>query len=407
MQLARHLALIFTLIALTANQAVEASQSASTVQIDNEHLTVVFDTQAMTFTVASKTSGVPFVEKGTLRRQAGAVRRHDAHHTIWGRGQAIEVEYSDGGIDRLTLFETSPLLVFNATLSNPGSNDLTINRIHPLRLTLALRRTPADLRALGTAGLTGLDRKANPGSYSFLAVADPDTRAGLVAGWVSHDRGSGVLFTNVAEGKPTVDARLDYGRLLIEPGCKATSETLVLGYFRDARLGLEAYADAVATYYGIVLPPQPTVYCTWYHAGASNQRDILANARFAQKHLAPYGFSVVQIDDRWQAGEKLEGPRKNFTTHRPDGPYPAGMTPTAAELTRLGMIPGIWFMPFAGTWDDPYYADKQHFFARKDGKPYVVRWGGTCFDLTHPDVRQYVFDVLSIRVDHHSIRSSP
>ena len=393
MQRARHLVFALAMIASNATGSLHASQASSPVRIDNEYMTVSFDTQAMSFTAAAKASALKFVDKGTLRADQGKVRRHDAHHTIWGKGQAIEIEYDDGAVDRLTLFEGNPFLVLSATLANSGPNDTTVNRIHPLRLTLRLGKKPDDLRALGTAGLTGLDPKANPGSYSYLAVADPDTRAGLVAGWVSHDRGSGVLFTDTKDGKATVDARLDYGRLLIQPGQKVASETLVVGYFKDARLGLEAYASAVAKYYGIVLPPQPTVYCTWYHAGASNQRDIVANARFAREHLTPFGFSVVQIDDKWQAGQKLEGPRKDFTTHRPDGPYPAGMTPTATELTRLGMVPGIWFMPFAGTWNDPYFADKQHFFARKDGKPYVVHWGGTCFDLTHPDTRQYVFDV--------------
>ncbi len=155
----------------------------------------------------------------------------------------------------------------------------------------------------------------------------------------------------------------------------------------------------MARYYRIALPPQPTVYCTWYHAGASNEKDLVENAAFAQQHLAPYGLSVMQIDDKWQAGESIEGPRKDFTTHRADGPYPGGMAPTAAKLERLGMVPGIWFMPFAGTWNDPFFADKREMFARKDGKPYVVHWGGTCFDLTHPKTRAYVYDVAR-RIAH-------
>ena len=43
-----------------------------------------------------------------------------------------------------------------------------------------------------------------------------------------------------------MDAQLDYGRLLLKAGRKVDSETLLIGYFADARLGLEAYADAVA-----------------------------------------------------------------------------------------------------------------------------------------------------------------
>jgi hypothetical protein len=297
------------------------------------------------------------------------------------------------------LFEGLPFVVLTSRLANQGTEAKTVDRVRAMNLTLDLNKRAAQLRVLGTAGLTGVDRQANPGSYSFLAVADPPSRAGLVAGWVSHDRGSGVLFSDVKEGKAVVDARLDYGKLLIESGQTVKSETLVVGHFDDARLGLEAYADAVAKYYRIALLPQPTVYCTWYHAGASNEKDIVKNAAFAQEHLAPYGFSVIQIDDKWQDGAKIEGPRKDFTTHRGDGPYPSGMAPTATNLERLGMVPGIWFMPFAGTWDDPFYADKQDMFAQKDGKPYVVHWGGTCFDLTNPKTRAYVYD-MARRIAH-------
>ncbi len=297
------------------------------------------------------------------------------------------------------MFEGLPFVVLTSRLGNQGAEAKTVDRVRAMNLTLGLNKRVAELRALGTAGLTGVDRQANPGSHSFLAVADPQSRAGLVAGWVSHDRGSGVLFSDVKEGKAVVDSRLDYGKLLIESGQTVKSETLVVGHFDDARLGLEAYADAVAKYYRIALLPQPTVYCTWYHAGASNEEDIIENAAFAKEHLTPYGFSVMQIDDKWQDGQKIEGPRKDFTTHRADGPYPSGMAPTTANLERLGMVPGIWFMPFAGTWDDPFCADKQDMFAQKDGKPYVVHWGGTCFDLTNPKTRAYVYE-MARRIAH-------
>ena len=370
-----------------------ATHSAQAMRIENDYLTLDLDADSLSFTTRAKPSGVTVITRGTLRGDRGQARQHAVNDTLWGHGQAIEIVYDSGDVDQLALFEGMPFVVWTSRLTNTGGDAKTINRITPVTMTLDLGKSADDLRTLGTAGLTKVDGKANTGSYSFLAVADPATRAGLVAGWVSHDRGSGVLFSDVEDGKAAVRARCDYGKLRLGADQTVKSETLVFGYFDDARLGLEAYADAVAKYYRIALPPQPTVYCTWYHAGASNERDILKNAAFAEKHLAPYGFSVVQIDDKWQDGAKIEGPRKDFTKHRSDGPYSAGMAPTATELKRLGMVPGIWFMPFAGTWDDPYFADKQDMFAKKDGKPYVVHWGGTCFDLTNPRTRAYVYNM--------------
>jgi len=373
--------------------AAEAD-SPGVLRVENNRLLMEFDVPSMSFSVISKATDCRFIERGTLDGGAGArVRKDRVRHPLWGKGTAVQIKYGSGQVDSLALFSRRPFLVFQRTLSNNTSENVIVDRIRPMSLRLGLERKPAELRALGTAGLTGVESQSNPGSYSFLAIADPASRTGVVAGWLTHERGSGVLFSDVRDGKAVLEAQLDYGRLQIEPGERVTSETLLIGFFEDARLGLEAYADAIAEHYRIELKPQPTVYCTWYHAGASDERELRETASFAKEHLAPYGFSVIQIDDKWQAGEKLEGPRKDFTTHRADGPYPSGMKPTADNLKRLGLTPGIWFMPFAGTWNDPFFADKQDLFAKKDGKPFEVRWGGTCFDMTNPKTQEYVRSV--------------
>ena len=372
-----------------------ASSLSSLLRVENPSVVVEFDASTMSFSAFSKDSGVTFVERGTLATREGQSRRIAFDHPTWGRGEAIETTSSSGAVDRLMLFPGLPFVVFERTQTNRTDADVTLGSIQPVSLVLGAKREATSLRALGTAGLTGVGRDSNPGSYSFLAVADPESRAGFVAGWVTHERGSGLLFSDIEEGKAVVDARLDYGRLLVKPGRNVAPETLLIGYFADARLGLEAYADAVALHYRIKLPPQPTVYCTWYHAGASNEKDLPASAAFAKECLAPFGFSVVQIDDGWQAGVTGNGPRKDFTTHRSDGPYASGMRQTAENLRELGMTPGIWFMPFAGTWNDPFFADKQHLFATKDGKPFEVFWGGTCFDVTDPRTQEYIRSVAA------------
>jgi hypothetical protein len=354
---------------------------------------VEFDTREMSFSATSRDSGLTFVERGTLAGRGSSVQRLAIDHPTWGAGQALQIDYSSGAMDRLMLFPGLPFLLLEGTLANGSDADATVTSIHPARMVLGLKKEADGLCALGTAGPTGVGRETNPGSYSFLAVADRQSRAGVVTGWLSHERGSGLVFSDVKDGTVVVDTRLDYGRLLLKPGRKLESEILAIGYFADARLGLEAYADTIARHYRIELPPQPTVYCTWYHSGASNERELLASAEFAKEHLVPFGFSVIQIDDGWQAGVKGDGPRRDFTTHRSGGPYPSGMAQTAARLTQLGLTPGIWFMPFAGTWDDPFFADKQDLFATQDGKPYVVRWGGTCFDITNPRTQEYVRSV--------------
>lgn len=388
------LILAVTAVGGAGARAIAATSSAF-LQIENASMTLEFDARDMSFTVTSRDAGLPSVRRGTFAIRGERAERLDITHRTWGRGAAIQVVHRSGAVDRLMLFADLPFLVCESTLAHGAGTDATLSSIRPVSLVLGSKTAAGELRVLGTAGLTGAGRDANPGSYSFLAVADPASRTGFVAGWLTHERGSGLLFSDIRDGQVVVDARLDYGRLRLKAGEKMESETLLIGCFADARLGLEAYADAVARQYRIALPPQPTVYCTWYHDGASNERDLLASAKFARDHLVPFGFSVIQIDDGWQAGAESNGPRKDFTSHRPEGPYPAGMRRTAEEIGQLGLTPGIWFMPFAGTWNDPFFADKQHLFATKDGKPFEVHWGGTCFDITDPRTQEYVRSVAT------------
>src|SRR5262249_53894769 len=157
-----------------------------------------------------------------------------------------------------------------------------------------------ELKTLGTGGLLAPDK--NPGSYAWMALADPQTRNGIVLGWLTGNRGSGVVFSKVDGNTVRLETQIDYGRLRLAPGASEEMETLAIGYFEDARLGLESWADAVAKVYDIHLPPQPTGYCTWYsqpHGGASDEKHLAEQAAFAARNLAPFGFSVVQIDDHW------------------------------------------------------------------------------------------------------------
>jgi hypothetical protein len=320
---------------------------------------------------------------------------------IHGAGQALKFSHDDGSSDSVMLFPKQPFALFQSRLENSGADAKLVKRMRPWSAVIDIGRPAAELKTFGTGGLLSPDK--NPGSYAWLAVAHPESRAGVVLGWLSHERGSGVLFTDIEDGAVRAEGQLDYGRLTIPGGETVELETLAVGYFQDVRLGLEAWADAVAAVHKIHLPPQPAGYCTWYskpHGGASDERRLAELAQFASKQLAPFGFSVVQIDDKWQAGVSTNGPRRNFTMHDPDGPYPAGMKAAADHVSSLGLTPGIWFMPFAGTHYDPHFAEHQDWFVkREDGEPYETKWGGTCLDLTHPGAREHVRSVAS-RIAH-------
>ena len=321
----------------------------------------------------------------------------------FGAGTSVEVLYLNGNRETVALYPEVPFVVFGLTLHNGGKEPVVLNHVPTISAKVDLGLTPVRMKTLGTGGL--LLPQDNTGSYVFLAVADPENRRGIVGGWLTHDRGSGVVFSPIKDGEVRLNAQLDYGRLLIQPGADAEAEKFALGYFDDVRAGLETYADEIARVYKIKLPKQPSGFCTWYtekFARASDEVHLAELSAQAGRDLKPFGFDFVQIDDGWQLGEnpRKNGPRKNFTAHDPKGAYPSGMKSIADKIKADGLQPGIWFLPFAGTWDDSYFAEHQDWFAKgPDGKPYDTAWGGTCLDMTNAGAREHLRKIVQ-RIAH-------
>ncbi len=393
---------VLTIMAIAATTA-----TAKTHSIENKFLVVTYDDAAKTFSVKDKASGKVFLKDGKTGGTGGpeeiTLSRVAA---TFNSAQLIHIETTDNEAQKtifLGLWDNAPFFFIRSFFANLSDKPRNIPKVVPATFTLDLGKPAEELRTLGTAGLTAPDK--NPGSYLFLTLADPKTRHGIVAGWLTHDRGDGVLFSTVKDGLIEFKAQIDYGRLLI-PALKkeaavlddALSETLVVGYFDDARLGQEKFADMMAEHYKIKLHPQVNGYCTWYsdqHRGAGDEKSIVELADFAAKNLKPFGFSFVQIDDEWQDGGTYNGPRRGFDRVKPNGPYPSGMKATAEKLDKLGLTAGIWFIPFARNHQDPEYKDRQDWFVkRKDGKPYETAWGGTSLDTTNPKVKEYVTKII-------------
>lgn len=382
-------------VVLTASLVIPGALHAATETIDNSTLSVTYDDISGRFSVAEKATGKQFLTNGKLE---GVATKAEVVE------QKIIVTQADGSIASLELRNNKPFVFVTKQLMNrgpaqrdskgPGYVDLAKTVL--ATFTLDLGKPAADLKTMGTGGLRPPEN--NPGSYLFLTCADPATRRGVVAGWVTEDRGSGVLFSSVKDGKVEFKAQIDYGHLRIADGQSAPLETLAIGCFDDARLGQELYADAIAEYYKIKLHPQVAGYCTWYsnkHGGSGDERSTVELATLAAKELKPFGFSLVQIDDKWQDGGNYNGPHRGFDRVNPNGPYRHGMKPVAEEIDRLGLTAGIWFMPFARNHQDPEYKDRQHWFVKRDnGQPYETSWGGTSLDLTEPEVKAHLTQLV-------------
>ena len=198
--------------------------------IENDTLTVTYDNAAGSFAVAKKPAGKAFVTGGRLEGAAAKASVAAANDAVFGVGKKIVVTQTDGSAASLELYDKLPFALVRTERHNGGKETLDVQKAVPAVFTLDLGKPAAELRTLGTGGLLAPD--ANPGSYLFLTCADPATRRGVVAGWLTQDRGSGVVFSGVKGGKVEFKAQIDYGHLRIPAGQNAKLENTCDRRFR-------------------------------------------------------------------------------------------------------------------------------------------------------------------------------
>lgn len=377
-----------------------AAAASGDISIENEYLRVVVGEESGRFEITAKESGKLVVRDGRLAGEVSSAKKVSVSDSIWGDGDGILVEHSNGWESKLWVIPGDRFVRVHTLVVNRSAEPYVVASEELLEYGVDLGLPVSGLKSFGTGFLSDVDSAA--GSFCFGAVVDPQSRRGVVSATLTQDRGSGVFFTDVKGGRCYVRARVDFGRYQVDPGQSRETETILIGYFDDARFGLEAYADAVAKQYAIKLKPEPSVYCTWYHAKGSNEKDFLANCEFASKHLKPFGLSVAQIDNLWQTSfpkvNTYSDLQKDFVSNGPfkvfvesNETYPHGMDYTAEKLEEMGIVAGLWFMPFAGTWTNPYFADKQEFFAHwPDGSAVETRWSGTLLDMSNPKTQDFV-----------------
>jgi hypothetical protein len=211
---------------------------------------------------------------------------------------------------------------------------------------------------------------------------------------VRIDAASGVVLTKTEGGKVVLTLRNDYGNVVppeLEP---FGGDWWAVGFFADARDGLESYASEFARLNHLKLKPVPVGFMTWYsekYGGALNETAVIELSKYLAATFKEYGYGFVQIDDLWQNGLKRDGPARDFSKVNPTGPYKGGMKPVADQIRALGLTPGLWILPFAIDHKDPVLAAQVPLVARTaDGSPFETNWTGTALDLTRPEARRYV-----------------
>lgn len=362
---------------------------AHTTSISNGKLTIYWDQRERAFAVASNRR--LFLQDGRLPGagdQVSQVALADRH----GDGQGLQITSNNGDVTMLALYKDIPFVIIQRTLVGRGEMTRQVGSIATVQVTPNLGVPASEVQVLGCDGLRNAARERV--SHCFLGMADPKTRVGIVTGWTTHDSGSGIVSLQPQDLQMRLSGRSEYGRLQIEPHETVMGEAFAIGFFDNVLDGLEQYADLIAKANGVTLKSAPSGYCTWYsspHGGASDEKAMAELTDFCESELARFGFEVLQIDDKWQ----ISG--RDFTTHKPDGPYPSGMKHTSEVINNAGMTAGIWHIPFGWDHKRDLFADHQDWFVkqRDTGQPYTVHWAGTCLDMTHPEARGFLEEVIT------------
>ena len=112
-------------------------------------------------------------------------------------------------------------------------------------------------------------------------------------------------------------------------------------YYRDT-LGIPFYQPIDKS----IFPVPPSGWCTWYYYyRVITPEEVLANAHWIARNLAPFGAQYVQLDDGWQGmGESGAGAYRDWSTVDPRF-RAIGLGGLADSIRSLGLEAGIWIAP--------------------------------------------------------------
>jgi hypothetical protein len=175
---------------------VASLAGAAVLSIENAGMMVRYDEASQSFTVSNKASSLVFAQDGKLSGTAQSAVVESVQDVVFGGGEKIVVTHADGGTTALELYKGLPFVLIRKTLKNSGTTEIDVPKVVPASFAIDLSKPVGEITTMGTAGLLPADQ--NPGSYVFLTCADPATRKGVVTGFISQKRASGVVFSSVS-----------------------------------------------------------------------------------------------------------------------------------------------------------------------------------------------------------------
>lgn len=241
---------------------------------------------------------------------------------------------------------------------------------------------------------TPLPRKAGVFSSDFFAVlGDHQARTGFLVGSLSQKNHFTSILADFNEPfHLQMWANGDNARL--DPGGVMTTDWAVFNpVLLDHREPLEKYFEAVSREHHLDFPEESSVgWCSWYHFYTKISEPIIReNLETIVEQQETLPVQLVQIDDGF------ESQIGDWFTFKPE--FPTGVAPLAAEITREGLLPGLWLAPFILHPKAEIIRQHPDWVLRKPNSKRVNAgyvWGAltTALDLTVPEALDYACSVV-------------
>lgn len=143
-------------------------------------------------------------------------------------------------------------------------------------------------------------------------------------------------------------------------------------------------------------------WCSWMaHLQEVTEQNVRDAAEFFAKNLKGYGYDVIQIDDGYQRvlqhkNDALVEPFSNYWS-KPNEKFPSGLRTLAADITKLGMTPGIW----VGYYLPATLKSKKGYVTDPDGTPHKGDWVGYAMNGLDVEAREeaYLGSIRQLRRD--------
>lgn len=424
-------------------QPASAADSRSA-QIENDLLRAAFDARTGRLSVWRRPGGL-LLERAMVRANTSQGRRSTAEpryqhrgeehrrRDALGEGRQLIVRCADAEREldlelSVTLLESRPALVLEATARNVSSRPIVIESLEPLCAT------PEEGGALHWPGATKLLTNgalySDPGTVADFAASGTEAKRswwnigvfrgygqeGLVCGYLRNQQALGQVVVRRAEGDRislTAESVLAKG-FVLPPEQTVSTEPFMIVLAADPYTALEDYAEAMGRLNAARVSSILNGWCHWFYAFEHiTEEEMLRNAEFAARTLKPFGLEYIQVDEGFQ---RWHGDWEGNTR------FPHGMKWLADRIRALGLKPGMWLAPYVIS--EPTEVFQQHpdwLLRHPDGRLKRVgpwpsedsdwargenpkRYG---LDITHPGAAEWLaalFDTVANRWGYQMIK---